>query len=795
MITRLITTLLCIALFIAPAFSQVKNTSTISGFVYDKSSGESLIGAAVSLAGTADGKDVHTGAFTNNNGYFVISGAPVGVDTISIYYAGYDHFKRNIKLGIHELGPLKFYLTGSSYKVGEVVVTGNHASVAQKAFDRPVSTLSLTEQQVNAIPSAIESDLLRALTSMPGIVPLSDFSSAIYVRGGTPDQNLYLVDGAEVYDPEHAFGIFSTFNTNAIKKVEVSEGGFGPQYDDRLSSVIDVIDKDGNRNHFEGTFDLSLIAANLTLSVPLGSLGSISGSFRRSFIDLTAAKFDKNIPPYYFFDGNLKAFLQLSGRDNLTLSYFNSGDNLNYQLEQGNPQSPSILINWGNLVGSINWKHLFSDKLFSSFHLTYSGFYSNFDITQIANINQSNPLNDYTAREALTYYTSDNLTAEAGAEYKRVNISLTDNFNSGYADLLNKTYEASSYLELKWQPSQVWQVDAGVRFEHFRSDTSYTHFDPRLQLKYRLSEFSSLKFAAGVYHQYLDAVERPFLSELWLPSNKYINDSQCDQFILGYERQMGDIFDFETQAYFKSYRNIYTFNYNFNAEVSPSYYTAGGTPVYTTSQDVFTRGNGNSYGLEFLLRKDVGAVTGWLSYSLSRTNVTFEGTNQGVSFAPRWNRASVVNFVLNGNINSIFSGKWNEVPPKSSSSWILGLNFVFTTGQPITLPSSAYFINTLPAWDSYDATGKSLPSYQLYPGAIDSYTLPDYIRLDLSITWQKNYGTWSLSPYLQIFNVGNRKNVWFIQYSSTEQDGAIVQSASPISELPFLPSIGVKVKF
>ena len=145
------------------------------------------------------------------------------------------------------------------------------------------------------------------------------------------------MDGAEVYDPEHAFGIFSTFNTDAIKQVNVSKGGFGPQYDDRLSGVIDVIDNEGNRNNFQGTFDLSLIAANLTMSVPLGSLGSISGSIRRTFIDQTIAKWDSSVPPYYFYDGNLKAFLQLGDKDNLTLSYFKSGDNLNFQTETGQP--------------------------------------------------------------------------------------------------------------------------------------------------------------------------------------------------------------------------------------------------------------------------------------------------------------------------------------------------------------------------------------------------------------------------------------------------------------------------
>ncbi len=772
-------------------FSQTSGGKTISGFVYDKTTGETLIGANVILKGSG----IITGASTNNNGYFIIFNAPAGKDTIIASYIGYNSSGRIINIKDNYSGLLKFYLKQSSIEVGTVVVKGNASSAAQRAFNRPISMMSMTAQQVNGIPKVVESDLLRALQTMPGIVSLSDFSSAIYVRGGTPDQNLYLVDGAEIYDPEHAFGIFSTFNTDAIKKVEVYKGGFGPQFDDRLSSVIDVIDNDGNRNNFQGTFDLSLIAANLTLTYPLGSLGSISGSFRRTYIDQTYARIDKNIPPYYFFDGNLKAFLQLSDNDNLTLSYFDSGDNLNYQFEQGNPQSPSIIIKWGNLVGSINWEHLFSDKLFSSFYLTYSGFYSNFGITQISNVSENNPLNDYTAREALTYYASNKFMLQAGAEYKRVNLAFTENFSSGIANVTSGTYEASAYANLKWQPNPLWQINAGFRLERFKSDTTYTHLDPRFSVKYRLTANSSLKFSTGIYHQYMDAVERPFLSNIWLSSDKYISDSRADHFILGYDLQIGSVLDFETEAYYKSYKNIYTFNYNFNAEVSPSYYTKSGLPVYATPENVFSGGSGKSYGIEFLLRKDIGAVTGWVSYSLSRTTVKFNGINQNVFFPPRWNRTSVVDFVLTGNINSIFSGRWNEPPPKSSSNWILGLDFVFTSGQPITLPSSMYFINTLPAWDYYSLTGKRLPSFQLYPGMIDSFKLPDYIRLDLSITWQKDFGTWSIAPYLQIYNAGNRKNVWFIRYTSSEQNGIITPTITTESELPLLPSLGVTIKF
>ncbi len=778
------------AMLMSTAYAQTNSSFTISGFTYDKKTGETLIGASISLFG----KGIKTGAYSNNSGYFVITNIPPGKYTINVSYVGYDSYKNIITIGEKSSGLLKFYLTQSAYKAGEILVLGDSINVSERAFERQVSSLNMTQQQVNAIPKVVVPDLLRALQSMPGITALSDFSSAVYVRGGTPDQNLYLIDGAEIYDPEHAFGIFSTFNTDAIKKVEVYKGGFGPQYDDRLSSVIDVIDDEGNRNNMQGVFDLSLIAANLTLQIPLGSLGSISGSIRRTFIDQTIAKWDTLIPPYYFYDGNVKAFLQLGDKDNLTLSYFKSGDNLNFTTDQSNPQSPSIYINWGNTLGSLNWKHLFSDKLFSSTYLTYSGFSSAFNMRESASISESNPLNDYTAKEALTYYYSNELTLDAGAEYKKVDLSYNNSSSSGVVDISGNTHETSAYINAEWQPDPLWQIQGGFRFEQFLSDTTYMHLDPRLSVKYKLTLNSSIKFAAGIYHQYMTAVERPFAPDIWAPTDKNIYDSQVSQFILGYEQQIGNIFDFETEVYYKNYKNIYIYNYNVGADISPSYYD-GNTPVYTSSKDVFIRGNEKAYGLELLLRKDVGAVTGWIGYTLSGAKDIFDGVNQGKSFVPQQERTSVINFVLNGNVNSIFSGRWNEQPEESSSSWILGLNFIYTSGQPITLPSSTYFVNTLPAWDNYNATGQKLPSYKLYPGNIDSYRLPAYIRLDLSITWKKNFGTWSIAPYFQVFNIGNRKNVWFINYTSNEQNGAIVQSVSTVNQLPFLPSLGVTVKF
>ncbi len=780
--------MVCLVL-ISSSFAQQKRTSTVSGFVYDKSTDGSLIGATVYF------KDTGLGVSTNSNGYFVISDVPVGRDTLVVNYLGYEKrvIGMTVRPGNNRL--IKVYLTPTSYKMGEVIVTADSLSMAERAFKRPVSTLELTQSQVNAIPKFIEPDLLRALESLPGITPISDFSSALYVRGGTPDQNLYLIDGAPIYNPEHAFGIFSTFNTDAIKRVMVSKGGFGAQYGDRLSSVIAVTELDGDRKKFEGNANISLIAASATVQMPTWSFGSIAGSFRRTYIDQTYAKFIKDLPNYYFDDGNLTGKFQLGDRDNITLSYFGSEDNLNYQFDKSTPNSPLVTYNWGNGVASGKWDHVFGSKLLSDLLVSYSGFVSNFGLENLVPVNERNTISNYSVKESLRYYVSNETTIRLGAAYHRVGVTYNLTTSDGAINLEIPTHKIDAYAIFSWAPDPLWDIEGGLRFERFTSSRTFTHLDPRLSIKYRLSRTSSLKFATGIYHQYMETVDRLFTASIWLPAGKYIDNSEATHFILGYDKQISNLFELETNVYYKSYKNIDIYNQNLNAQAVPSYYLSNGNPVYASDQNAFLEGNGKSFGLELLLRKDAGAVTGWIGYALSRTEYVFPAVNQGNMFIPRQDRTSVINFVLNGNVGDIFSGKWNAPVRKSASSWLLGLNFIFTTGQPITVPASVYFVNALPAWDNYGAGAQNLPNYQLYPGPIDNYRLPDYIRLDLSITWKKNYGTWSLAPYLQIFNLGNRKNVWFIEYSSKSSNGEIVQNVKPIYMLPFLPSIGVTIKF
>lgn len=783
--------ILLILLFISTIKLEAQNNSkiNISGFVYDESNGEALIGANVYL------KELQLGNATNNIGYFVISEVPKGKHTLIISYIGYQTQSKVIDTEIQNKNAVKVYLKPEALSTGEIIVSGDSSSVIEKLFTKPISKMELSSKQVNQIPQVVEADLLRALQTMPGIVALSDFSSALYVRGGTPDQNLFLLDGTDVYNPEHAFGIFSTFNTNAIKKVEVSKGGFGAEYGGRLSSVLNVTNLDGNRNNFEGVVNVSLLSGSTTLQMPIGNIGSISGSFRRTYIDQTYSKWIDEVPNYYFYDGNLKGYFDLGDRDKLTFSYFGGLDKLDYQFDKDAPESFRFLYDWGNTTGSVNWKHIFNSKLFTSIWVTGSKFESNFKLDQIQNMTEKNLLTDYAVKGTIEYYATNSLILKLGAEHKRLNFRYKFDWDEGLTDVNAKPVSTAAYFSANWKPSILWDIEMGARYNYYRENRTFTGVDPRLSIKYRLTETSNIKFAAGMYHQYMNRIPRMFISSIWSSADKYTNDSKSTHFIFGYQKQIGNIIELEAEVYYKDYKDIYQYNENMSATYSPEYYDENNNPVYTSTENIFTRGDGHSYGFELMLRKDIGAVTGWLSYSYSNTKHKFDGINQNKEYRPRHDRGSVVNLVLNGDIGNLFSGRWNEAPVKSDSKWLVGINFVYANGQPLTTPASAYYVNTLPDWNNYGGATGDLPAYKLYPGEINSFKLPDYIRMDLSITWEKDYGSWTLAPYLQVFNIGNRQNVWFINYKDKNNNGVITQEIEKVNMLALLPSIGVTIRF
>jgi outer membrane cobalamin receptor len=786
-------------------FSQTKETGSISGFVYDNSSGESLLGANVYL------KELKSGCITNNSGYFVIPNIPTGEYTLICSFIGYKTHTQKVKINNGEDKNLEITLEVEAVLSREVIITAESGRMIEKLFAKPISSIDIYPGQIGKVPQLIESDLLRSLQTIPGILSISDFSSDLFVRGGTPDQNLFLIDGADVYNPEHLFGLFSTFNTDAIKKVEISKGGFGAEYGGRLSSVINVINLDGNRNKIEGSIGISLLSAKASIQAPLFNFGSISGSIRRTYFDQTVGKFINESPNYYFLDGNLKAFLDINDKNKITLSFFSGRDKLDDFYHPHETEHKEVYYDWGNTTASINWKTIINPQLFGNFWLTFSDYTSHLKFFNLK-IFEDNLIRDITLKGILEYSIMNDLSFKFGFEQKNLHVALNQDFPNGKMNDNQYRKSYALYCSALLKPDPLWEIETGLRYDYFSSDKGYQNLDPRFSVKYRLSESTNLKFATGIYHQYIYKIPREFFMDLWVTADKNIKSSKSYHYILGIQNEVWKDYSLEIETYYKKYKDISSFNQLYLLDASDGFGDLfHNPPVLDKTLNYLNIGNGYSYGLEILFKKDVGPITGWIGYSLSRTKYLIDGINQGNSFLARHDRTSVINVVANFDINRLFDEIFSNEPHEHSSRWILGLNFIYATGQPITIPSSGYYINnyipgyslmvpnslTVPGTSYFTHQSISLDTSKLFihPTEINNYRLPDYIRMDISLTYEKNYGSWSIAPYLQIINAGNRKNIWYIDYGDYEKTNGINLKGSTIGMMPILPSIGVNIKF
>ena len=779
-----------LSLFLAvPVCAQQKSNGIINGFVYDVSNGETLIGANVYL------NELKIGSSTNLSGYYVIPDIPIGEFTLICEYIGYKTYSQRVTIKKGKEDRINIFMNQETLVAETIVVEAESIRTVEKLFNQPISKIELTSMEIKKVPQIAETDLLRSLQTIPGIVPLSDFSSALYVRGGTADQNLYLIDGSDVYNPEHAFGLFSTFNTDAIKHIDLSKGGFEAEYGGRLSSIMNVTYLDGNREEFEGTASISLLSAKATLQMPLGNLGSISGSIRRTYFDQTVAKLIDDIPDYYFYDGNLKAFFDINPNNKVTVSFFRGRDNLNFIINEDAEDKVGFKFNWGNTTGSARWIKVFNPKFFANFWITTSRFSSYFNMEGM-DVNQENWLTDFTLKGDFEYAYSNYISLKFGFENKNLHGVYQEQFPNGLVDVNAYRTHYVGYVQASWIPSVFWDITLGLRYNYFDSQKDYQNSEPRFSIKYRLTETTNLKAAAGIYTQYLHRIPMAFITNIWTTSDQYQRESTAYHYIVGYQKEIGNHFFFEAEAYYKEYKRIYQFNQNFLTDIYAKDYTPNGGTIYNDTQALFTHGNGNSLGFELLLKKDIGSITGWMGYSLARTKYLFDDINQNKSFPPRHDRTSIINMVVNVNINDLIKELRGIKFVKNSSEWLFGVNFVYTSGQPLTVPSSIYVTNTLPDYQGVEGSGPyGYGTFSIYPTSINSYRLPAYTRLDLSLTYTKNYASWSLSPYLQIFNIGNRKNIWFIQYQDESTPEEIIQKVETIGMLPILPTIGVSAKF
>lgn len=737
--------------------AQQSGTATLNGYVVDSLSRETLVSATVAVKGTK------LGALTNKSGFFAINNIPAGKQTLVISYIGYDRREIEVSFAEGESKKLTIVLAPKSVQGHDVIVQ------ADKELEKREITISRVDipiQQLQQLRIGGEADIFRSLQFLPGVLTSSQISSGLYIRGGSPDQNLVLIDGSNVYNPTHLFGFFSTFNPDAIKDVDLIKGGFPAEYGGRLSAVVDLTQKDGNKNDFEGTASLGLISARASLQGPIGN-GSWFIGGRRTYLDLLLGLLpedpDNPLPSFGFYDLNAKISQSISSNDILFLSGFTSHDKLTLD-----GTGVSFGIGIGNTTGALRWTHLFGDNLFSVVNLSTSQYKSGFEGDQSGfAFSIDNQIHDYTGKASVEWFASNALTLKAGTEVTRYTFDYLRNFTGskdstaqsgtnqgGSTNLTVHDWTYAGFAQANYQLSDLLSLQAGLRADYFQLSNRIT-WDPRLALRYQIQENLAVKAAWGIYHQYLRLASLPDFSffDTWMPTDSTVNPSKSIHYVLSVETQPIEGYDFNVDLYYKTLYDISEFN---QFQTTPK-----------TVTDVFFSGNGKAYGAEIFLQKKAGDLTGWIGYGLGWVAARFDSINDGREFRPKYDRRHDLKIVAQY---------------KLSDSWEVGASFTFQTGQSYT-GSSSRFRSLMPG----DQTGVDLT----VPLERYGLRLPPSHQLNVNANYNTTIFGLQSRLLIDIYNVYSRRDIWFRYYDTSKDLTEVVD----FRLLPILPTVSLEVKF
>lgn len=736
---------LCVVLI--PITAQA---ATLSGFVTDQSNGESLPFANIALKGTP------LGAVSNDNGYYAINNIPAGTYTMVVTYIGYATYRDSLTLQATENRRFDFSLAPKTLQAEVTIIEADRyreERLAQPSF------LFLKAVTLKDLPALGEADLLRSLQLLPGIQAASDISSGLYVRGGGPDQTKILLDQIPLYNPSHAFGFFSTFNPDAIKDLSLYKSAYPAKYGGNLGAVLDVTNRDGNRNNVQATGGISVIAARTTLEGPVRN-GSWMISGRRTYLEplLNAIRTDSNnIPSYYFYDLNAKINQDLSPSDKLVVSGYFGRDDLNFDLDTGS----FVKIRWGNTAVTGKWTHIFSPTLFGNFLVAGSEYVSRTSLSFFETpFSFRNSVRDLTIKGDLDYFASSNHALTMGFLGTRYDFSFQQNFNQQETlDLKLKPYLLSFYGQDQWQALPTTTVRLGLRGNRF-SEQGGLDLEPRIAVSHSLSENVRMKLGGGLYHQYLQLITTEGFSggDFWFPLDSTVTPGQAWQSVLGVAWSPTEQYQLSVETYLSRLNNLVVFDGNQSEDGEAS-----------QSDDIFiTEGSGYATGMEVFLQRRTGALTGWIGYTLGWTRRRFSELNQGRSFHPKYDRRHDVSFVAK----------------YKTGRWTFGSNYVYGTGQAFTPASARYALRS-------PATGILPRDDFILPGGRNTARLLAYHRMDLNITRDLNIFGLRSQFYLQIFNLYSRRNEWFIQYDTNNPN----TEPEVVKMLPVIPTIGLNFKF
>lgn len=792
---------------------------TISGTVKDAANGETITGATIYL------KQAGKAATSNTYGFFSLTTEP-GRDTLLMSYIGY----RDIQLPVTLDRDLTLTITfqPAENNLDEVEVSAKSADANVKSTQ--MSAVQLDMAEIKKIPAFMgEVDLLKTIQLLPGVKSAGDGNTGFYVRGGGPDQNLILLDEANIYNASHLLGFFSVFNSDAIKNVNLIKGGIPAQYGGRLSSVLDISMRDGNAKEFAVTGGIGVIASRLTLEGPLArGKGSFIVSGRRTYLDVLARPYIQKTEfrgtSYYFYDLNAKLNYTLGDRDRIFLSGYFGRDKFLYNDVEGGFKAN---IPWGNASACLRWNHVFNPKLFANASAVFTNYDFSFGATQEDfNLIIRSGIVDYGLKYDLSWFPNARHEVKTGIAYTFhtfMPTSVSAREGETTYDLGKKiklfSHDAAIYVSDDWDVSRNLRISGGLRFGNFTQigpftrykkdpvgniiDTvdyrpgkvvaNYNGLEPRLSVRLATGKHSSIKASYSRIFQYIHLASISSVSlptDIWMPSTEVIKPQQSNQYAVGFFKNLLDNnYEASVEVYYKTMSN----------QVE---YKEGSQPtdnIYDNPDNAFTFGHGWAYGAEFFLKKSKGAFTGWIGYTLSWTWRQFNEINYGQKFLAKYDRRHDISLVLNY---------------EASKRWEFGAVWVYGTGNRGTLPQGFFF---------YEATVSN--DY----GLRNSYQFAPYHRLDLNVTFtpdrtrkyerrrqqlverylskgldtagvklnKKMARRFHHSFTFSVFNVYNRYNPYFIYITrdGSFSNGTLKVGAKQVSLFPILPSLTWNFKF
>ena len=768
---------------------------SVSGFISNLEDGEPIHYANVFLENTTQG------AVSNADGYYIILDVPDGVYTLTASVIGYKLEKRNISVGATSRVKVHFDLTPEQIQMEEVIVSAEREKFRQEI---KISSITMDRAQLRTVPVLVEADLFRALQMLPSVSTGSDFSSALYVRGGSPDQNLILLDGITVYNPYHFGGIFSTFNTDAIKEAEFMAGGFPAEYGGRMSSVLDIKNREGNTEEFHGSGNVSLLSSKLLLEGPIPK-GSFMISGRRTYFDaiwegaktiynmVAQEPFDFSFP-YYFYDMQGKINFNFNDKHRTTLSGFWGNDVLrfNESFQQGNPEESGYSLDyygvdwiWGNNTLSLKHRWLIRPDLIAKFFVARSKFQFdidfllkneyfyiddsdslNIDTTDIKNhtdINMHDYITDWSEGIDMTWLINKKNTLKFGAFHKDIDFALGADFNElSLLDSANQSREWGFYIQEKYRPSPLFIFEPGLRLTRYQN-TQKWYPDLRLKTKILATDQLAFTLAGGTVHQFLQTAnfenEMIRFIDLWFPTTSEQEPSKATHFNAGIEYWHNNI-QFTLEGYYKKYEHLLTMDEDL-----------GGAQLMS-----FIEAEGYSYGIELLMKKTTGDLTGWIGYSYMSTKKR-ESEAAGY-YPPKYDRTHNLNVVAQYDIDK---------------QWYFSSALVWSTGNPYSqIYGNFHYIDP--------DQSSSWPNHMEIYGERNGERYPPYFRLDVGINRRGKLFKQKATYYFHVINVTNHSNVFLYLYENYDaqfdpETNTSIIYRQPITMFPILPTFGVEFSF